>query len=337
MARTSGFGRVVLAAVIALPGAAAAEWKSPQLDATLSAGFDSNPAQRADGPGLGFAQLALGLLQQLPAGLSLENDLWWRDYAGDNDSGRLDIRGVFSRNVGDAQIDLWAAAGWYRDRLVVTDERNETAVAARYRRTLNARFDMALFVERRWLAFLHPSRPWAGRPGGVSPGLNGQTPGSPQTRSWPTVTGERAAGRDRGRHRRFSTQRRSDRLDQVALEASWFAAPNVSLTLALESAWRQSSITLDAYAQRGVWGALSLDPSPAWSLQVEAGWSRFDYTQAPRNLARVDAQRWAGLELRRWLSDSAVFCTLDAVDSRSTIAAEAFSQWVSACGWQHRF
>lgn len=315
----------------------------PSLNAELSLGFDSNPAQRRDGPALGFIQAAFELLQPLAYGLSLEGALWLRDYAGHNDNGRLDLTAAWSGMIGKTQLDLWGGDGWYRDQLVRADERNESALGAVASRALSARVDLAIIGERRWLAYRHRVLPWAGRPGGLSLG-NG--PGAAQAGgcafgssldggSGADHGGQNAGGR--GSACRFTPQRRADRLDLLAADITWLIDPRTRVTLGLERAWRHSSIPLDAYDQQGLRLALGFDPHQRLGLTAELGWSRLDYMHAPQQLERIDHQRWAGLGVSYWQGDGTLFCGIDLLDSRSTIALEAFTQWVGRCGYQHAF
>jgi hypothetical protein len=329
----------------------------PQFDVGFSLGFDSNPAQQRDGPALGFAEFALGAAQPLPflSGLRLEADVWLRDYAGKNDNGRLDLGLLTSRFFGTTQVDLWAEAGAYRDQLVTTDERNEAALGTLIRRPLGASFDLALFAERRWLDYRNPSLPWAGRPGGIGLSIQGQRPERPNGDQGANIAAHDAtngpvnAGCGLGQGRstqahpqdrcppRISPQQRNDRFDRLSLEATWLPMARLSVTLGLDSGWRDSSIALDSYRQQATRLALTVDPSPTWSLTAEAGLSRRDYWKAPQTLERIDDQRWIGLELHRWLAQGALYCSLDHIDSRSTIKIEGFTQWITACGWQRPF
>lgn len=360
-----------VAVMLMLAELSVAKASDADLRGEFSLGYDSNPAQRRDGPSLGFAQLALGLRQPLPQGLSVDGDLWLRDYAGNNDSGRLDLTIAWSQALGKTQFDLWGTGGWYRDQLVPADERNETALGAGLTRALSARFDLALLTERRWLDYRNRELPWAGRPGGmgagdsgiggaglgglgtsglrssscsVNQGLNadhgyggqggcgGGNSGGPG--GGPGGGGGAGSG---GRPSDLTPQRRADRLDSLALETTWLASPRLHLTLGLDRAWRHSTIALDAYDQQGVRLILGFDPNAVISLSAEAGWSRLDYQQAPQQIERVDHQRGLGVDLRYWLGQGAWFCGLDLLDSRSTVAVEAFTQWVGTCGYQHAF
>ncbi|MCF7977238.1 MAG: hypothetical protein K9L82_04370 [Chromatiaceae bacterium] len=333
---------------VALPAVGADAITGPQLEVMLSMGFDSNPAQSRDGPALGFAALALGVEQPLPflRGVRLEGDAWLRDYAGPNDSGRLDIGLVSSQMLGITQIDLWAEAGWYRDQLVTADERNENALGVLARRPLSARLDLRLFAERRWLDYRNLVLPWAGRPGGIGLSIRGQSPVIPVRDQHGGVLTGMGCGRGPASRsspmqddcpQRISPQQRKDRFDLLALETTWFPAAKLSLMLGLDSGWRESSLALDSYRQQAVRLALTFDPSPNWSLIADTGLSRRDYWQAPRTIERVDHQRWLGIALHRWLADGALYCGLDLLDSRSTIEVEAFRQWSTECGWQRRF
>lgn len=354
-------GALLLSAIV-WPVIAADLPTGTQLETLLGAGFDSNPAQTRDGPSLGFAALAVSATQPLPwfPSLRLEGDLWLRDYAGKNDNGRLDTGLVSSQRFGATQVDLWTEAGWYRDQLVRADERNETALGVLARRPLSRRFDLALFAERRWLDYRNLVLPWAGRPGGIGLSVQGQRPGLPhQGRSGAgracdeqSGNGQRErAGQGGTDHQgmgqglskqpdcgpRISPQARKDRFDLIRLDTTWYPTATVSLTLGLDAGRRESSITLDSYRQQGTRLAMSFDPSPFWSLTAELGLSRRNYWEAPQALERIDDQRWLGITLQRWIADGALYCSLDLLDSRSTIQAEAFTQWVSDCGWRHRF
>lgn len=326
-----GQGRAILALGLALglvlSGSARAA--DPALTTRLSLGYDSNPAQRRDGPALGFTQAAVELHYPLPEpfpqGLSLGGEAWWREAAGANDSGRLDLNLAWRGTWGRTQIALWGTGGWYRDQLVPADERHETAVGALFSRALNRRLDLSLLGERRWFAYRHSVLPWAGRPGGHAPqSRHGGGQGQP------------GAGR-RGQGDAFRAQRRADRLETLALDTTWLISARFSLTLGLDQAWRHSSIPLDAYAQQGARLALTCEPYDRLSLMLEAGVAQRDYPHAPRQLERQDHPRWLGLELWHWRERGAWFCTLNGLDSRSTLALEAFTQWVGRCGYQHDF
>jgi hypothetical protein len=316
----------------------------------LSVGFDSNPAQSRNGPALGFAALALGVEQPLPLlqglGLRLQGDVWLRDYAGPNDSGRLDIGLMSSQLLGITQVDLWAEGGWYRDQLVTADERNENALGVLARRPLSARLDLMLFAERRWLDYRNLVLPWAGRPGGIGLSLQGQRPELPARSRHGAALDGIGCGRGSANHstlmqgdcaQRISPQQRKDRFDLLALETTWFPAAKLGLMLGLDSGWRKSSIALDSYRQQAVRLALTFDLTPNWRFSAETGLSRRDYWQAPQAIERVDHQGWLGIELHRWLADGALYCGLDLLDSRSTIEVEAFTQWSTECGWQRLF
>ncbi|MBK1649180.1 hypothetical protein [Rhabdochromatium marinum] len=320
---------LVLALVLAQCGSAGTVVAADQpLTTALSLGYDSNPAQRQDGPELGFAQVAMGLRYALLQGWSLGGDLWLRDAAGANDSGRLDWDVAWLGRLGRSQLNVWGTGGWYRDQLVPADERNETALGVLLTRALTARLDTSLLGERRWFAYRHRVLPWVGRPSGLSPKKG--------SAGMPGPHGPGAGGPG-NQGDSFSARRRADRLDALALDTTWLVSARLSLTVGLDQGWRHSSIPLDAYHQTGARLILSFDPSDRFSLSAEVGSARLDYQHAPRQLERLDRPRWLGLELWHWRDPGAWFCGLEWLDSRSTLDAEAFTQWVGHCGYQHDF
>jgi hypothetical protein len=301
------------------------EW--PSVSGAFSLGYDSNPAQRRDGPSLGFAQANLEVTQPLPLGLSLAGDLWLRDHAGHNDSQRLDLTVAWWRALGKTQLEFWGTTGWYRDQLVRADERDEAALGTKLTRVLSPRLDLAFVTERRWFAYRHRVLPWAGRPGGVALAASGPS------------SGGCGHGAGMGGGCQYNARRRDDRLDLLAADLTWMLSPRLNLILGVERAWRHSSIALDANDQRGARLGLGFDPSRRFGLTLELGASRLDYARAPQRIERVDHQRWVGLGVvRRQRRDQGViFCQLDLLDSRSTIALETFTQWVGSCGYEHGF
>lgn len=328
---------LVLATALGLTPIQIPAAEPPSLIGALSLGYDSNPAQRRDGPALGFVQAAVAVLQPLPHGLSLEGDGWLRDFAGHNDNGRLDLSGAWSHTIGKTQLDIWGSGGWYRDQLVRADERNETALGVTVNRALSSRFDVAVMGERRWFAYRHRVLPWTGRPGGAS-----QTGGCSQRTGYAGSdmgqgghSGQGSGGHGSGCA--ISARRRADRLDLLASEITWLANPRLSLTLGLDQAWRQSSLPLETRDQRGLRLALDFDPNARLGLSAQLGWSRLDYLAAPRQRERIDQQRWAGVGLQYRQGVAVIFCALDLLDSRSTIKLEAFTQWVGTCGYQYVF
>jgi hypothetical protein len=291
----------------------------------LSAGYDSNPAQSAGGPGLAFIRAALDAAQAHRLGnadLTLGVNAWYRDYEADNDSYRLSAVLDWTRltAAGAGQLGLSAAGAVYRDALVAADERNEAALTLRYDHTLTARDAVAATAEVRWLAYRNASLPWAGRPGsGAGNGFGGP----------PSASSER-----RGK---AEPEGRDDRLAGLELGARHHWSPKVESLISVVYARNHSPVPVEAYTRAGVGLSVRAEPVAHWRVQAGIGWSRTRYDRAPRRRERTDFQHDVGVAVSRALGDSAVFCGVDWLRSDSTIGERSFRQTVTECGLSHAF
>ena len=292
-----------------------------EVSGDLGAGFDSNPAQSREGPELAFIRHALELSRQWSlAGseLALGVDGWYRDYEADNDSyrtnGTLDWGMATAQGAGRVAFSISGAL--YRDALVPADERDEAALGWRYRHLLSARDTLGLSAEVRRLAYRNPSFPWEGRPGSV---------------------GRQGASKDSRDRRGAVATRRDDDLLGLVLDVTRHWSPSVSTQLSLAHARCDSSVGTQSYDRHGLAVLLRLEPVERWRLELGVGWSLSRYDQASRQREREDRQRSLGLAVRRGLDGRGpgareLYCSLDWLDSDSTIDERAFRQQVTQCG-----
>ncbi|EXJ14905.1 hypothetical protein [Imhoffiella purpurea] len=296
-----------------------------ELSGETGLGYDTNPAQSHRSRDLAFARLALGAAQTLglkTSDLSFALEGWYRDYEADNDSYRLSLGSSWSRSTErDLGLIRVSVSGvLYRDALVPADERDEAALALRYDRILGARDTLGLSAEVRWLAYRNPSEPWSGRPGSGS----GRWDSNGRGRG----TGRQGSGRPTAR----LEQRRDDRLSTLALDAAHDWSPTVSTRITLAHARNESPVALESYDRDGIGLLARIALGQKWLVEAGLGWSRCDYDHAQRRLSREDEQRSAALAIRRQLGARELYCSLDWVDSDSTLDDRSFRQGVTQCG-----
>jgi hypothetical protein len=294
---------------------------SGALEGDVSAGYDSNPAQSHEATGLAFARYVFAAVQPIGLGgadVSLGASGFYTDYEAANDNYRFALNADWSGAwPGDSGVLTVSAAGAaYRDALVPADARNEAALTLRYERILTARDSLNVTAEVRQLAYIYPSLPWAGRPG-----------------SGPSVPTSGQSGRARG----GLAVRRTDLLSGVGVDATHAWSPTLSSVLSFAIARCSSPVPVDAYLRSGAGFLLRAEPRVDWSLELGLGWSRTAYDRAPQQQERVDNELAAGLTLRRTVHQGELFCSLDWIDSRSTVATRAFRQQVTQCGFAWSF
>jgi hypothetical protein len=330
--RGRGWSGLLSAAWLSAAAAAAAPpW--PEGEAELAFGYDSNPAQSADGPGLAFVRLAFDAARAWPRGeaeLSVGADGWYTDQEGPNDNLRLALHTDWTRSTagGLGRLTLGATGALYRDDLVPADARNEAAVSLRYARTLGPRDSASATAEVRWLDYIYPSLPWAGRPGSgpANPTVSANAADAAMH------TGPEAQGTHSGNPQGGLAVRRTDRLSGLALDATHDWTPRAAVTLSGAFARCDSPTPVNAYARAGLGLLLRTDLAATWPLEVGVGWSRTRYDRAPRQLERVDTELTAGLSLRHSLGPAEAHCGLNWVHSDSTAPGRSFRQQVVRCG-----
>ncbi len=323
-----------------IAGAVTAAPPLPEGSAEVSTGYDSNPAQSADGPGLAFVRLDLEATHTLMLGeaeVTLGANAWYTDLEGPNDNARLAVDADWSRTTagGLGRITLGASGGLYRDDLVPADARNEAGLSARYTRTLGARDSAGVAAEVRWLDYLYPSLPWAGRPG--------SGPADPAAVAAQAADTLGASGRSgHGGRGQSSDQtqgppgglarRRTDRLSGLSLDATHDWTPRLATVLTAAFVRCDSPIPVDAYDRAGLGLLLRTEVGETWPLELGLGWSRTRYDRAPHQLERVDTEVTAGLSIRHRLGPAEASCGINWVHSDSTARGRSFRQQVTRCG-----
>jgi hypothetical protein len=294
---------------------------SGELEGDVSAGYDSNPAQSHEATGLAFARYVFAAVQPIGLGgadVSLGASGFYTDYEAANDNYRFALNADWSGTWPDDSgvMTLSAAVAAYRDALVPADARNEAALTLRYERILTARDSLNLTAEIRQLAYIYPSLPWAGRPG-----------------SGPSLPAASQSGRARG----GLAVRRTDLLSGLGIDVTHAWSPTLTSVLSAAITRCNSPVPVDAYVRSGAGFQIRAEPAVAWSLELGLGWSRTAYDRAPQQQERVDNELAAGLTLRRTIDQAALFCSLDWINSQSTIATRAFRQQVTQCGLSWSF
>ncbi len=316
-----------------IAGAVTAAPPLPEGSGEVSIGYDSNPAQSADGPGLAFVRLDLEATHPLMFGaaeVTLGAGGWYTDLEGPNDNARLAVDADWSRATagGLGRLTLGANGALYRDDLVPADARNEAGLSARYTRTLGARDSAGVAAEVRWLDYLYPSLPWAGRPGSGPADPAAETTGS----SGHTGPGGRVQSSNTTQGQGGLARRRTDRVSGLSLDATHDWTPRLATVLTAAFVRCDSPIPVDAYERAGLGLLLRTEIGETWPLELGLGCSRTRYDRAPRQLERVDTEVTAGLAIRHRLGPAEASCGINWVHSDSTARGRSFDQQVTRCG-----
>jgi len=301
-----------------------------ELSGEASVGYDTNPAQSHASEDLAFAHIALGAVKTLnleQSDLRFALDGWYRDYEADNDSYRLSLGSAWSRPIARDRglLTLSVSGAIYRDALVPADARNEGALTLRYDHILNARDTVGLSAEVCRLDYRNPSLPWSGRPGSGSGRQNSGGCCKPSARQGPR---RRSAALE---------QRRNDQRSTIALDAIHAWSPTLSTRITLAHARNASTVALESYDRNGIGLLAQFMLNNAWRLESGLGWSRSDYSHAQRRLERRDEELNAALVIRHRRGARELFCSLDWIDSDSTIDVHSFRQQVAQCGMAWSF
>ncbi|WP_296808866.1 hypothetical protein [Thiocapsa sp.] len=294
------------------------------IDAAIGSGYDSNPAQSRDGPGLFFADVVLNLagpINQRVSGLDWRLDAWYQDYEGPDDIGRVAATGIWQTRLEriSGTLAVSTEAVLYRDEIIPTDSRNEVAVRARFDRILTPRLDLMSFSELRWLDYLDPAYPWEGRPG-------------------PGRTGHSRAGTSGGAHSvtpsewRGGVKHREDWLATLGLEGLWHLSGDASGALALSCARNRSSIDPDGYDACSFDLSLRVMPVPGWQARIGAGRYRTDYERTGSGFRRQDTGYALGASLQWSAGPGEFLCELRWIENQSDLEVKAFQQTVTRCG-----
>jgi hypothetical protein len=314
-------GAVMRTLILVCFGQASAQ-PTVNLGAGVSAGYDSNPAQWHDSPGLAFGNVSFDASRTLPVGvedLTLALSGWYRDFEGPNDRHRLAMQAAWAHEVarGAGLLTLSATGAAYRDRLVPADERDEATLQIRYEGALSARDMLGLIGEAGRMAYLNPSRSCS-----EYTGSGHQTDSSENGDCG--KQGAANAGRD-------------DSQTGLGLDLTHHWSADLSTMLSFALVRHDSPLPVEAYRRRGAGLVVRFEQVRRWNLELGLGWSSTGYDRAPRHQDREDIQWTAGVAVRRPLGGSELLCSLTWLDSDSTLATRSFRQQVTQCGLSWSF
>ncbi|MBB1075860.1 hypothetical protein HUU62_15765 [Rhodoferax sp. 4810] len=321
----------ILAALLWLTTANAFAADAKHGAATVTLGYDSNPAQTADATARAFVHTAVSAATHPTAAVTVGLDGWWRHYDSADTTARVEFHADWSAETahGLGVVTATLAAAAFRDTLVPADERNEIAFLLRYDHVLTARDMLGISGELRQLNYLHRVLPWAGRPGAAPPQPAPRQADWSSAPSPPHLPPPPAAS--------VEALKRTDLLTQLGFDATHHWSATVASVLTLTLGHCASSLSPETYTQHGVGGVLRLEPARRWQLELGLDWKHLRYDQAPQQRQRRDAQRAASIALRRDFAHSSGTCRLDWLDSDSNYTERTFQQQVFSCGLDWEF
>ncbi len=303
-----------------------------ELEGSLSAGYDSNPAQSASsGPSLAFAHYTLAARQRAhndDGELLLSLDGWYRDYEGDNDNHRVTAGGEWSASLdgGRGRLGIGADLSFYRDRLVPADERDEAALLLRYRRLLWARADLGVSGQFLRASYTNPSLPGAGRPGPGGAPLSFVTPASRRGPGGP------GPGPGPGGPPPPPLAERDDTLAVLRTDLTYYWGPGLSTALHFNVGRSRSTLSPESYDRYGVGLSMDAEPAVGWRAGLLVDWDRLNYPEWLGGGERDDTLWRAEAFVSRDVGEGELFCRLRYVHNASTAQENAFEQTVSRCG-----
>lgn len=306
------------AAVLQFPAATA---QPLEVNASLGAGYDSNPGQRRESAGLAFARYSLDgnkrfALSDGDAILGL--NAWYRNLEGTQDSHRLAVQGIWTRVLGDGSgaLTVGGTAAANRDPWVPDENRDEVIVEIQYGIALSARDMLGISGEAGRLHYLERPERCAGRRDSDSGG---------------------EAGRNGEANSAEAETSRDDWQAGLALDLTHYWSPDLSTMLSVAAIRHESPRPVESYGRHAVSLLARLDRLLGWSLELGFGWSDTGYDRAPARQDREDIHWTTGLAARRTWGKSELSCEIRWLERDSTLPTRSYRQQVTQCGLSWSF
>lgn len=292
-----------------------------KVNASLGAGYDSNPGQQRESVGLAFARYSLDGNQRFAltdGDVTLGLNGWYRDLEGSQDSHRLAAQGIWTRILGDGpgSLTVGGTAAANRDRWVPDDNRDEAIAEIQYDIALSARDMLGISGEAGRLHYLDRSERCSGRRGLDS-------------------------GDDAGRHGETSSAAvetsRDDWQAGLALDLTRYWNPDLSTMLSVAAIRHDSPLPVESYGRHAVSLVVRLERLLGWSLELGLGWSDARYDRAPMRQDREDVQWTTGLAARHAWGKHELSCDIRWLERDSTLPTRSYRQQVTQCGLSWSF